>query len=87
MTEMQKASAAMVAKNFGRYREAALSEPLTIQNHGRDTVVMVSAKEYHRLKKLDRRVLTIQELSERDLRAISESRMDERHAHLDELMD
>ena len=84
---MQKASAAMVAKNFGRYREAALSEPLTIQNHGRDSVVMVSAKEYHRLKKLDRRVLAIQELSERDVRAISESRMDERHAHLDELMD
>ncbi len=84
---MQKASAAMVAKNFGRYREAALSEPLTVQNHGRDSVVMVSAKEYHRLKKLDRRVLAIQELSERDVRAISESRMDERHAHLDELMD
>jgi PHD/YefM family antitoxin component YafN of YafNO toxin-antitoxin module len=84
---MQKASAAVVAKNFGRYREAALSEPLTIQNHGRDSVVMVSAKEYHRLKKLDRRVLAIQGLSERDLRAISESRMDERHAHLDELMD
>jgi prevent-host-death family protein len=84
---MQKASAAVVAKNFGKFREAALSEPVTIQNHGRDTVVMVSAKEYHRLKKLDRKVLAIQELSERDLRAISESRMDERHAHLDELMD
>ena len=84
---MQKASAAKVAKNFGKYREAALSEPLTIQNHGRDSVVMVSAKEYHRLKKLDRKVLAVQELSERDIRAISESRMDERHAHLDELMD
>ena len=84
---MQKASAAMVAKNFGKFRETALSEPVTIQNHGRDSVVMVSAKEYHRLKKLDRRVLAIQELSERDIRAISESEMDERHAHLDELMD
>ncbi len=84
---MQKASAAVVAKNFGKFREAALSEPLTIQNHGRDSVVMISAKEYHRLKKLDRKVLAIQELSERDLRALSESRMDERHAHLDELMD
>ena len=84
---MQKASAAMVAKNFGKFREAALSEPLTIQNHGRDSVVMVSAKEYHRLKKLDRKVLAIRELSERDIHAISKSRMDERHARLDELMD
>ncbi len=84
---MQKASAAIVAKNFGRFREAALSEPLTIQNHGRDSVVMVSAKEYHRLKRLDRKVLAIQEMSERELHAISESTMDERHAHLDELMD
>ena len=84
---MQKASAASVAKNFGKFREAALSEPLTVQNHGRDSVVMVSAKEYHRLKKLDRKVLAIQELSERDIHALSESRMDERHAHLDALMD
>ncbi len=84
---MQKASAAMVAKNFGRFREAALSEPLTVQNHGRDSVVMLSAKEYHRLKKLDRRVLAIQELSEREIHAIAESKMDQRHAHLDELMD
>ncbi len=84
---MQKASAARVAKNFGKFREAALSEPLTIQNHGRDSVVMISAKEYHRLKKLDRKVLAVQELSEREIHAISESRMDERHAHLDELMD
>lgn len=84
---MQKASAAMVAKNFGRFREAALSEPLTVQNHGRDSVVMLSAKEYHRLKKLDRRVLAIQELSEREIHAISESKMDERHARLDELME
>ena len=84
---MQKASAARVAKNFGQYREAAISEPLTIQNHGRDSVVMVSAKEYHRLKKLDRTALAIQELSEREIHAISESKMDKRHAHLDELMD
>ena len=84
---MQKASAAVVAKNFGKFREAALSEPLTIQNHGRDSVVMVSAKEYHRLKKLDRRVLAIQELSARDIHDLSESKMDARHAHLDKLMD
>ena len=87
MTEMQKASAAMVAKNFGRFREAALSEPLTIQNHGRDSVVMLSVKEYHRLKKLDRTALAVQELSEPEIHAISESKMDKRHAHLNELMD
>jgi len=84
---MQKASAAAVAKNFGRFREAAISEPLTIQNHGRDSVVMISAKEYHRLNKLDRKALAIQELSEREINAIANSKMDDRHAHLDELMD
>ncbi len=84
---MQKASASVVAKKFGEFRERALTEPLTIQNHGRDSVVMLAATEYHRLKKLDRMALAIQELSEREISAISESKMDERHAHLDELMD
>lgn len=84
---MQKASASVVAKKFGEFRERALTEPLTIQIHGRDSVVMLAATEYHRLKKLDRTALAIQELSEREISAISESKMDERHAHLDELMD
>lgn len=57
-------------KNFGRYREAAIREAVTITNHGRDSLVLLSADEYRRLKKRDREVLHVAELSEQDIEAI-----------------
>jgi len=57
-------------KNFGRYREAAIREAVTITNHGRDSLVLLSADEYRRLKKRDREVLHVSELSDQDIEAI-----------------
>ena len=50
------ASAAEVARNFGRYKELAQRGPVAVTSHGRDSVVLVSAGEYARLKALDDRV-------------------------------
>jgi prevent-host-death family protein len=63
-------SSAEFQKNFGRYREAAIREAVTITNHGRDSLVLLSADEYRRLKKRDREVLHVAELSGEDLEAI-----------------
>jgi PHD/YefM family antitoxin component YafN of YafNO toxin-antitoxin module len=44
--------------HFGAFREAALTEPIGVTNHGRISTVMISAKEferYERLKQLDNR--------------------------------
>ncbi len=57
-------------KNFGRYREAAIREAVTITNHGRESLVLLSADEYRRLKKRDREVLHVSELSHQDIEAI-----------------
>lgn len=57
-------------KAFGRYREAALREPVTITNHGRDSLVLLSADEYRRLKRRDRVALRVEDLSEEDIHAI-----------------
>lgn len=46
-------TAAEFQKQFGRYRDAALTEPVSITHHGRDSIVMLSADEYKRLKALD----------------------------------
>ncbi len=43
---------------FGAFREAALTEPIGVTNHGRISTVMISAKEFElfeRLKQLDTR--------------------------------
>lgn len=57
-------------KAFGRYRESALREPVTITNHGRESLVLLSAEEYKRLKSLDREALYAWELGEVALRAL-----------------
>ena len=51
-----KASAAEVARNFGRFKELAQRGPVAVTSHGRDSVVLISADEYARLKALDDRI-------------------------------
>ena len=59
-----------VAKNFGQFQDAALSEPVIVTKYGRESVVIIKAAEYHRLKKRDREVLRPQDLSDADIAAI-----------------
>jgi len=63
-------SSAEFQKAFGRYREKALQEPLSITNHGRDSLVLLSADDYDRLKRRDRLVLKAEELSDEQMQAI-----------------
>jgi prevent-host-death family protein len=70
-------------KNFGRYREAAIREAITITNHGRDSLVLLSADEYRRLKKRDREVLHVSELSDEDIEAIRTAEIPEAFAAFD----
>ena len=65
-----KVSSAEFQKAFGRFREAALKEPVIITNHGRESLVLVAADEYRRLKALDRRALYAWELDAETLAAI-----------------
>jgi len=50
MATMVKVTSAQLIKQFGRYHDAALREPVTVTKHGRDSVVMLSAEEYYRLR-------------------------------------
>ncbi len=59
-----------VAKNFGEFQDAALSEPVIVTKYGRESVVIIKATEYHRLKKRDREALRVEELSDADIVAI-----------------
>ncbi len=57
-------------KAFGLYREKALQAPVVITNHGRESLVLLSAEEYSRLKRQDRRALHPWELDPRDIEAL-----------------
>lgn len=87
---MTEVAATEFARNFGRYREAAQREPIAVTSHDRVTGYFMSARdfeEYQRFKEQARRAVAVEELDEATLAALAESRMDPRHAHLDELLD
>jgi prevent-host-death family protein len=69
---------------FGRYREAALQAPVTITNHGRESLVLISADEYRRLKSRDRDSLLVTELSPSDLDAIAKAEIPSEAAEFDD---
>ncbi len=76
-------------RNFGRYQMLAQREPVAVTSHGRTTGYFIAAEDYEAFKRFkeSRRSFATVELPEEKARAISASRMDGRHAHLDSLLD
>ena len=68
---MRRVSSTEFQKKVGLYQDLALTEPLTVTRNGREKIVVLSAEEYHRLKRRDRKVLRVEELSVEDLEAIA----------------
>lgn len=64
---MTTVTSAEAQKNFGRYRERALAEPVVITQYGKPSVVIISAVEYTRLKELDRRVMRLDDMSDAEI--------------------
>ena len=57
-------------KNVGRYQDMALTQPVTVTRNGRDRTVVLSAEEYARLKRRDRRVMGVGDFTAEDIAAI-----------------
>jgi prevent-host-death family protein len=79
-----KVSTADFIKNYGTLADRALREPVTVTKNGRDRLVVLSAEEYARLKRRDRRVVRTGELSDEDVALIAKAEVPAEHAHLDE---
>jgi prevent-host-death family protein len=67
---MVKVSSAEFQKNFGRYQDMALTQPVTVTRNGRDRTVILSVEEYQRLKRRDRRVMGLGDFTQQDINAI-----------------
>ena len=63
--------------------------PCAVTGHGRTTGYFVAAEDYEAFKRFKepRRSFATAELSNEQANAISASRMDPRHAHLDAMLD
>ena len=68
---MAKVSSTQFIKTPGVYQDQAQREPVLIMKHNREHTVLLSAQEYHRLKRRDRHVFRVGELSDADIAAIA----------------
>jgi PHD/YefM family antitoxin component YafN of YafNO toxin-antitoxin module len=79
-----KVTTAEFIKQYGRMADRALSEPVTITKNGHDRLVVISAAEYERLKRRDRRVIAAGELTEAEISLIANAEAPPELEHLNE---
>lgn len=68
--ETTRATASEFQQAFGALSDRARHEPVVITKHGRDSLVVISAEEWERLKRRDRRVGLTTELSDEWIEAV-----------------
>ncbi len=74
-------------RQIGEIQDMALQEPVSVTRNGREKYVFLSSEEYHRLKRRDREVLGVEELSEDDIRDIAAAQVPDEYAYLNDLLD
>jgi len=89
MAKLKTVAASQFMRNFGRYRLLAQRHPVEVTSHGHVTGYFIAAEEYQEFLRFraQRRSFATAELTDDEVRAIAEARMDPRHDHLNELLD
>jgi PHD/YefM family antitoxin component YafN of YafNO toxin-antitoxin module len=83
-----RVSSSEFLKSYGALSRQAQREPVTITNHGQDSLVLISAEEFQRLKALDtRRAYHPRELPEEWVKALQEAEAPEWTAQYDHELD
>ena len=63
--EVVTVTSADFQRNIGLYQDEALKKPVAITKNGRPRTVLISAAEYERLARCDRRAMSAGETSDR----------------------
>ena len=87
---MTEVAATEFTRNFSRFREEVQHAPIAVTSHDRITGYFVSARDFDEYQGLKARAGTAVwagELDDQTLKALAESRMDKKHAHLDDLLE
>lgn len=79
-----RVTTAEFVERCGPLAEQALTEPVTISKDGRDRLVLVSAEEYERLRRRDRRAVRPEDLTDAEVSAIASAEVPPGHEHLNE---
>jgi prevent-host-death family protein len=68
-----RVSSAEFQQKFGSLTDKAMTEPVTITRDGRDQLVLLSAEEYDRLKRRDRRVVRLEDFTDEEMALIAQA--------------
>lgn len=71
---MLKVSKEEVERDFARYNDIALREPVAMTNDGHNGTVLLSLEEYRDLQQNYRKAMRLEDFTEADIRAIEKSR-------------
>jgi len=71
--ELTRAASSDVSKRFGYWYDEAMTRPVEVERNGIGRVVMLSAREYARLARLDHVALAPSELDEDDVKALRDA--------------
>ncbi len=82
---MVEISSAEAGRNFSQYREKAESEPVVVLHYNKPSVVIIAASEFERLKRRDKKVLSVEAMPDWLAALVIEGSMDARHDPLDEM--
>lgn len=83
---MTSVTITQLQRHIGGIQELASKEPVCITRNGREKYILLSAEEYHRLKRRDRQVLGVEDLSEDDVHDIAAANVPEEYACRNELL-
>ena len=84
---MLTVSATEFQKNFAKYQDAALVQPVTVTQNGRERLVILSAETYRQMQRHTRDVLPIEALTDADIAAIAQAEVPAEQRHLDRELD
>ncbi len=83
---MLDVSATDFQRNFGKYQDVALVQPLAITQNGRERMVLMSVEAFRQLKR-GREVMRVESLTDADLAAIAAAEPPAHTRHLDSELD
>lgn len=69
-------------RRLAEYQVRALVSPIMVTRYGRDRLVLLSAEEYPRLKRLDRQVVASGQFSDEDIASIAAAEVPAEHAYI-----
>ena len=55
-------SATALQKQFGKWAEKAIKEPIAIERHGRESLYLVSAERFKELRERERRAFAVEDM-------------------------